>query len=415
MNIPAAPLELQPIFFCTPSRILFGPGIRRDLPALLVRMNLRRAVIVTDRFFSAPGRPAAELAQALRQADVEFEVYDGGLPDPSLALCDAATATLRGKVKADCVIAVGGGSNIDLAKVLTLTLVSGAPAQSYVGVARLPHAPLPLVAIPTTAGTASEITPGAILVAGDGQTKVAVMDNELRARIAVIDPELTVTCPPRVTADAGVDALTHAIESYFTQDAAEFDRAGNPDPGYSGRNVLTRMFARESIRLCFEHLVTSYREPQNLAARTGMALASLYAGLSYGNAGLNAVHALAYGVAALTHETHGTTNAVMLPYVMADLAQDRCADLCDIARLAGVYGGSEATREGALAAARHVRSLVAAVGVATDLKALGVSEKDLERLAQAGVGVQRLTKAYPAADAPARYRSIAQAAYAGRL
>lgn len=415
MNATATPLHLQPIYFCTPPRILVGPGVRRELPALLARMNLRRAVIVTDRFFAAPGGPATELAQALRDVDIECEVYDGGRPDPSLALCDAATAALRGKVKADCVIALGGGSNIDLAKVLTLTLVSGAPAQSYVGAARLGHAPLPLVAIPTTAGTASEITPGAILVAGDGETKVAVMDNELRARIAVIDPELTLTCPPRVTADAGVDALTHAIESYFTQDAADFDRAGNPDPGYSGRNVLTRMFARESIRLCFEHLLTAYREPQNLAARTGMALASLYAGLSYGNAGLNGVHALAYGVAALTHETHGTTNAVMLPYVMADLAAERCEDLCDIARLAGVYSDSATTLQGAIAAARHVRSLIAAVGVATDLQALGVAENDLDRLAQAGVGVHRLTKAYPAADAPARYRSIAQAAYEGRL
>lgn len=416
MTIQApTPLDLQPVFFCTPSRVLFGPGVRRELPALLARMNLRRTVIVTDKFFSAPGRPAAELAQALRDAGLQCEVYDGGQPDPSLALCDAATAALRGHVQPDCVIAVGGGSNIDLAKVLTLTLVSGSPAQSYVGVARLPHPPLPLVAVPTTAGTASEITAGAILVSGDGETKVAVMDNELRARIAVIDPELTLTCPPRVTADAGVDALTHAIESYITQDAAEYDRGGNPDPGYSGRNALTRMFARESIRLCFTHLVTAYREPQNLAARTGMALASLYAGLSYGNAGLHGVHALAYGVAALTHETHGTTNAVMLPYVMADLAQERCEDLCEIARMAGVYSGDIASREGALAAAHHVRSMIAAVGVATDLRALGVSEGDLGRLAQAGVGVQRLTKSYPAADAPKRYAAIAQAAYAARL
>lgn len=414
MNPFTTPIELQPVFFCTPSRILFGPGVRRDLPALLVRMNLRRAVIVTDKFFSAPGRAAAELAEGLRAADVECVLYDGGEPDPSLALCDAATQVLRGKMKPDCVIAVGGGSNIDLAKVLTLTLVSGVAAQSYVGLPHLPHAPLPLVAIPTTAGTASEITPGAILVAGDGETKVAIMDNELRARVALVDPELTITCPPRVTADAGVDALTHAIESYLTQDAASFDRAGNPDPGYSGRNVLTRMFARESIRLCLQHLVAAYREPQNLTARTGMALASLYAGLSYGNAGLNGVHALAYGVAALTHETHGTTNAVMLPYVMADLAQERCEDLCDIARMAGVHDGGT-TRDGALAAARHVRDLICAVGVATDLQALGVSEPELERLAQAGLGVQRLTKAYPAADAPARYRAIARAAYAGRL
>lgn len=405
----------ESIFFCTPSRILFGAGVLAQLPALLQRMGWRRALIVTDGFFAAHGRPGFLLRQCLIDHGIDCDLFDGGVPDPGLALCDAATRAMREGIIPDCVIALGGGSNIDLAKVLTLTLVNGAEAASYVGLDRLPHDPLPLVAIPTTSGTASELTPGAILVAKDGQTKVAVMDNALRARIAVIDPTLTLSCPPRVTADAGVDALTHAIESYITQDAADYDRGGHPDPAYSGRNILTRTFARESIRLCFEHLRTAYREPDNLEARTGMALASLYAGLSYGNAGLHGVHALAYGVAALTHETHGTTNAVMLPYVMAGLAEDRCADLCEIARIAGVHGGSGDTSEGAIAAARFVKQLIADVGVATDLRSLGLAEQDLPGLAAAGVGVQRLTKAYPASDPVGHYSAIVRAAHAGTL
>lgn len=408
-------LSDQSIFFCTPSRILFGPGVVAQLPALLGRMGWCRALIVTDTFFAGPGRPGHELRDRLVEQGIGCDLFDGGEPDPSLALCDAATQELRTRPAPDCVIALGGGSNIDLAKVLTLTLVSGAAAQNYVGLVRLPHEPLPLVAIPTTAGTASELTPGAILVAADGQTKVAVMDNALRARVAVIDPTLTLSCPPRVTADAGVDALTHAIESYITKDASDYDRGGHPDPGYSGRNVLTRMFARESIRLCFAHLRTAYRKPDNLEARTGMALASLYAGLSYGNAGLHGVHALAYGVAALTHETHGTTNAVMLPYVMAKLAQERCADLCEVARIAGAYSGSSDTLEGAQAAARAVKQLIADIGVATDLQALGLAEQDLAGLAAAGAGVQRLTKAYPAADPQAHYAAIVRAAFDGML
>lgn len=409
------PMLVQPIHFCTPPRILFGAGVRKDLPALLRHKGLTRPLIVTDKFFSAPGRAAHELAVALSEVGISHGLFDGGVPDPSLSLCDAATAELRCRPCPDCVIAIGGGSVIDLAKVLTLTLVSGLSANSYVGLERLPHSPLPLIALPTTAGTASEITPGAILVAGDGEPKVAVMDNELRAHIAVIDPELTLTCPPRVTADAGVDALTHAIESYITQDAQHFDREEHPDPGYSGRNHLTRMFAREAIRLCFEHLRRAYEAPSDLQARSGMALASLYAGLSYGNAGLNGVHALAYGVAAITHETHGTTNAVMLPYVMADLANERCADLCEIARMAGVHLDSEPSVSGALAAARYVKDLIGAVGIATDLPALGISDIELPRLTQAGLDVKRLTKAYPAMQVATRYTAIVRAAFQGQI
>lgn len=405
----------QPIHFCTPPRILFGAGVRKNLPALLSHQNFARPLIVTDTYFSAPDRAAHEISVALSEAGISYDLFDGGVPDPNLSLCDAATAELRCRPIPDCVIAIGGGSVIDLAKVLTLTLVSGLSAKSYVGLERLPHAPLPLIALPTTAGTASEITPGAILVAGEGEPKVAVMDNELRARIAVIDPELTLTCPPRVTADAGVDALTHAIESYITQDAQHFDRGGHPDPGYSGRNHLTRMFAREAIRLCFEHLRRAYEVPTDLQARSGMALASLYAGLSYGNAGLHGVHALAYGVAAITHETHGTTNAVMLPYVMADLANERCAELCDIAQMAGVHLGSEPSVAGALAAAQYVKDLIAMIGIATDLPALGISEPELPQLVQTGLDVKRLTKAYPAIQATTRYAAIVGAAFQGRI
>lgn len=406
----------EPIHFCSPSRILFGLGVRHQVPRLLQHLGLRRAVLVTDSYFAGSGRAGAELAVALREAGIQCSVFDGCLPDPSLELCDRATGTLHGHIDPQCVIALGGGSSIDLAKVLTLTLVSGRPAASFVGISSLPHDPLPLIALPTTSGTASELTPGAILVAGDGQTKVAVMDNKLRAQVAVIDPELSVSCPPRVTADAGVDALAHAIESYITQDASQFDREGHPDPGYSGRNALTRVFARESIRLCFAHLHKAYAEPADMTARSGMALASLYAGLSYGSAGLHGVHALAYGLAALTHESHGTTNAALLPYVMAELAGERMDDLCEIACMTGVHSAAATpTRAGALAAAEYVRSLIASVGLPTDLRRMQVSRDDLEGLVKAGLGVQRLTKAFPAAGPAARYAAVVQAAFQGQL
>ncbi len=310
------------VHFCPPGRLIIGCGARHQLPELLARLGYRRGVLVTDSFFTGHTPWVGEYREAARRHGIDTLVYDGGLPDPTTTLCDEATASVRERLAGaapDHVIALGGGSNIDLAKALSLTLPEGRPIAAFtgdIGGCR----PLPLIALPTTAGTGSEATPGAILLDPANATKIAVMDNELRPRIALIDPEFTYTCPPRVTADAGIDAFTHAIESFLTLDSARFERGGNPDPGYTGRSALTMLFARESMRLCFAWMERAYQHGDDTEARIGMAYASLYAALSYGSAGLNAVHGIAYAVAGQTHKSHGSTNAVMLPYVL-----DACA------------------------------------------------------------------------------------------
>jgi alcohol dehydrogenase class IV len=409
--------DVSSFYFCAPQRLLFGWAIRHRLPALLARLRLGRIAFVCDPYFARAGAPGEVMVRELKAAGAEVALFARCSPDPSLGDCDAAHRLLRqSAIRFDSVVVMGGGSAIDLAKVLCLTLEHDGPAARFVG-QRIELAPLPLIALPTTAGTASELTPGAILVAADGLTKVALMANELRARVAIVDPELTVTCPPHVTADAGVDAMTHAIESFLTLDSADFDLEGDMDPGYSGRSHLTRVFAREAMQLCQRHLHTAWQEPGNREARMGMALASVYAGLSYASAGLNAVHALAYGVAALTHAPHGTTNAVMLPYVLQDLVDDRAEDLKDIARIFHRAGSSgDAGTDGSPhRAAQHIRDLIASVGVATDLRALGVLREQLPQIVEAGLGVQRLTKAYPGGSAAERYTRIVEAAFAGRL
>ena len=403
---------LSPGFFCCPTRILFGPGCRHDLAPLIRKLGFTRVALVTDAYFETQSPFVAELVAACTAQGIACSVFGGGEADPTLALCDAATAALRQQVEGpiDCVIALGGGSNIDLAKVLCLTLPGRQAAESYVGLAMFPVKPLPLIALPTTAGTASEITPGAILIRDAQSPKVAVMGNDLRALVAVVDPELTLSCPPRVTADAGVDALTHAIESYITQDAALFDRGGDADPGYSGRNPLTRIFARESISLCFRYLERAYRNGADLEARAGMCMASLYAGLSYASAGLNAVHALAYGLGAVRHETHGRSNGVLLPYVMDSLTDTRAAELGEIASLAAAEGLTAGQ-----SAARIVRDLIVRLGMPENLRDFGIGESDIPRVVEGGLAVARLTKAYPAQDAPARYRRLVERAFAGDI
>ncbi len=407
---------LDQLFWAVPPRIVGGWGSRRQLAPLLQARRLGAALIVTDEFFSRNTPHADELQRDLKAHGIHSLVFDGGVPDPSVDLCIKAqqAVSARGwQDRIDHVIALGGGSNMDLAKVLTLTLKFGGEPGDYVGEGRIVDEPLPLVAIPTTAGTGSEITAGAILVDSDSATKVAVMANDLRPRIAVIDAELTMSCPPKVTAEAGMDALTHAIESYLTQDAAEFDRGGSPDPAYTGRNAITRMFAAEGIRLCFRHLPMAYATGSNRAAREGMAAGSLFAALSYATAGLNAVHGLAYALAGLTHASHGSTNAVYLPYVMDALRDTRQAELAEIARLVGERDGTDVDL--ARRAVVRVRELVGAVGIPTTLSGFGVTEADLPALVENGVAVARLTKAFPIQPAAPVYERIVHNAYAGRL
>lgn len=402
------------IHFCPPARVILGCGSRAQLPALLARLGYRSGVLVTDTFFSTKTPWVREYVEAAAALGIATVVYDGGKPDPTTTLCDDATAAIRAQLDAsrpDHVIALGGGSNIDLAKALCLTIPAGEPVSRFIGA--LPAAPdaLPLIALPTTAGTGSEATPGAILIDPANATKVAVMDNVLRPVIALIDPEFTYTCPPRVTADSGVDALTHAIESYLTLDSFEFDRGGHPDPGYSGRSSLTMMFAREAIALCARYLMRTYHDGSDTEARIGMAYASHYAALSYGGAGLNAVHGIAYAVAGLTHQSHGSTNAVMLPYVLDALRPERHRELLDIARLFGIDtdDDTQAVRQLPLV----IRDLVAELGIPTTLEAFGVSETQLPALTDDALAVTRLARAFPVKDVADTYARIVRHAWHG--
>ena len=404
----------NPITLCTPSRVLCADGARFRIAPLCRSLGWRQALVVTDRWFAQHSPALTELLQALQAQGIEAHVFDGGEPDPSTTLVDRATAwTLEQGAAPDHLIAWGGGSNIDLAKALCVTLSSRRPVAELVGHTNWPAPPLPLVAVPTTAGTGSEITPGAILVQPGSATKVALMANALRPAVAVIDPELTWSCPPRVTADAGLDALTHAIESWLTLDASAFDNAGDPDPGYSGRNEVTVMFAREATALAFRHLTTAFEQPQDRAARNAMARASLYAAMSYATAGLNAVHGLAYALAGLTHASHGSTNAVMLPYVMDALVDCRRDELADIARLAGAPEADPHTL--ARQAPVLTRALVRRLGLAGDLVTFGVTEDQLPVLIADGLSVTRLAKAWPGDPADDAYPRIVRNAYLGQL
>ncbi|AKM32271.1 alcohol dehydrogenase [Pandoraea faecigallinarum] len=404
------------IHFCAPSRLIIELGYRNRLPGLVQHLGYRRGLLVTDGFFATQTPWVREYVAACERAGVQMIVYDGGLPDPTTDLCDRATSELRavmGGRLPDHVVSLGGGSNIDLAKALCLTLPDGRAIRDF-GNGVTSDAPIiDHIAVPTTAGTGSELTPGAILFDPSTGIKTAVMDNRLRPVVAAIDPELTFTCPPRVTAESGIDALTHALESFVTRDASEFDRNGSVDPGYSGRSALTMSFARESIRLAATYLLRCYEDGNDTEARVGMCYASVYAAMSYGSAGLNAVHGIAYGVAALTHKSHGATNAVVLPYVIDALCEVRHTELLEVARIFGVTLTDDV--EAVRALPRKLRELVGKLGIPTDLNAFGIPQASLKDLLVDSLGVTRLAKAFPLGNIEESYAQIIDRAWHGGL
>ncbi|HLU02006.1 MAG TPA: iron-containing alcohol dehydrogenase [Advenella sp.] len=406
------------LFFCAPSRLIIREGARHDLPALLAKLGYHSGILVTDRYFAEQTPWVGEYVQAAGKCGISTYVYSGGEPDPSTTLCDRATQHILAQTQGqtpDHVIALGGGSNMDLAKALTLTLRSKKPVAHYKdGIGN--DEPLPFIAMPTTSGTASEVTPGAILIDPDNATKIALMDNRLRPFIALVDPQFTYSCPPRVTADAGIDALIHAMESYVTMDSNQFERNNNPDPGYSGRTHLSKMFARESMMLCARHLRQAYRNGADAQARIGMSYASVFAGLSYGSAGLNAVHGIAYSIAGLTHETHGRTNAVVLPYVLYELRENRLQELKDIAAIFGITDqGHEHEQDTVLQLVRTLQTLVSELGIPNNLKDFGIKEADLPRLYADAMSVTRLRNAFAVPDTSASYLRIIANAWTGEF
>src|SRR5947199_8951079 len=205
---------------------------------------------------------------------------------------------------------------MDLAKITATLLAHGGTPRTYVGDDRVPGPILPLVCVPTTAGTGSEVSAAAVLTDSDNHMKVGALSNYLRPRIAVVDPQLTVSCPPKVTADSGIDALTHAIEAYTAVDNDHFPLPAGERTVYQGRHPFGDMLAEKAITLIGRHLRQAVAYGNNVEAREGMALGATLAGLAFSNVGVALVHAMEYPVGGATHCSHGAGNGLLLPFVM---------------------------------------------------------------------------------------------------
>jgi alcohol dehydrogenase len=376
--------------FATAGRISFGVGCARFLPDVLQAFG-ERVLFCTDANLVAAGvvEPLAALVRA--SGNREVLVYDGGEAEIGFVGAERCCEQVR-SFSPTVVVGVGGGSNLDLAKVVATRLTAGRPVDKWQEEG-VPASALPIVALPTTAGTGSEVTPIAVLTDEANQVKVGFPSRSLLPRAVLVDPLLTISCPPRVTAWSGMDALSHAVEAYMAIDYSAKGPRGYDDQSFVGKNPVSDALALDAISRIGANLPRAVATGDDLVARTEMALASLLAGMAFSTAGTAIVHALQYPIGALTKTAHGLGNAVLMPAAARFNTSSRPHE----AAQASWALGSSALSAGDAAAELPdlLGNLALAVGITPNLRSLGVVEADLQAIALSASRITRLTANNP--------------------
>ena len=376
--------------FSTAGRIFFGWGaasVLRDV----AREFGRRVFICTDQNMVKAGICETVTAH-LSQGIAEVKVFDGGVPEVDRRTIEWASTMARA-YSPNVIIGLGGGSNLDLAKAVALLVKHPGPLSTYYGENNVPGPVAAVIAVPTTAGTGSEVSPVAVVADPERAMKIGIASRALIPKWAVVDPALTVSCPASVTAHSGMDALAHAIESFCARVRTDV----TPQSIFVGKNPLSDVLAMRAISAIAKFLPTAVAEPSDRAAREGMAFASLLAGMAFSAAGTAAVHALQYPVGEATHTPHGLGNAVLLPTVMKNITPSRISEMAYIARSLDPDLASATDEDAAPRAAWLVEQLGAKVGIPKGLRALGVKEDQLPELARMASSVRRLLDNSPVA------------------
>jgi alcohol dehydrogenase class IV len=373
-----------------PGTVLLGPGQRRQLPAVLARFGTRALVCTDERMAGDP--VFAELVAAVRARGIDVEVYARIEPDlPRENLLDLARA--HGGTTYDVVVGVGGGSVLDFAKVASQVLAHGADVRDLYGENVVAAPGLPIVTVPTTGGTGAEVTCIAVVYDAEKGMKLGVASPYLEPSVAIVDPELTLTCPPGLTAATGADALTHLVEAFT-------GRAKNPGPEeieahlYVGKNLLTDLYCRHGLALAAGAFARVVADPSDLAARTDKMTAAFCAGMAINTAGTAGAHAIQSPIGALTHTAHGLGVGALLPYVMRFNLPARVEEFAEIGSILGAPGtGSLEAR--AQAGIRRVEVLLDTLGCPLNLKALGLEPDQFEYVADQALLATRLTANNP--------------------
>ncbi|WP_306868098.1 iron-containing alcohol dehydrogenase [Neorhizobium galegae] len=394
-----------------PHEILFGKGQRHALPRVASRFGTR-ALVCTDQRF-AQTAVFAEIVTALRAASIDVLIHDGVMPDvprDTVAVCVNDARDFN----PDMVIGIGGGSCLDMAKCAALLLSHGGNLQDYYGEFKVPAPTLPVIAVPTTAGTGSEVTPVAVVSDPDRTLKVGISSPYLIASTAICDPELTMSCPPGLTAVAGADALTHAIEA-FTAAHRGTDASLAQNHVFIGKSALTDHFALLAIKLLGRSLEKACNDGSDEDARSDVMMGALAAGCAFGTAGTAAAHAIQYPAGALTHTAHGLGVATLMPYVMSYNSSASAPELAEVGAALGLDQTGLGLQEMAEAAIEEVRRLFAAIGITPTLDALGLPADKIDWTAEQAFGIDRLIKNNPRPFDLEAMKRLVRAAYDGDL
>lgn len=392
-----------------PRQLMVGEGVAQNLPRVVAECG-SRVLIVTDRVLLGQPR-VAELVAAVQAAVDTVAVFADATSDVPLTDVDLAVS-VAAEVDADVLLAIGGGTVIDLAKIVGVIRRHGGTPRDYYGESKVPGPTVPLVAVPTTSGTGSELTPVSVLTDPDRELKVGVSSVHLVPDFAVVDPELTYTCPATVTAHSGIDAFCHAVESYTARPRAHGPR-DLVEQVFRGRNPVTDHHALQAAERIARSLRRAVRDGGDADARADMSYGSVLAGIAFSHAGNAVPHALQYPIGAATHTPHGLGVGLLLPYALTaakDAVRDRLATLAGVCGL-DVADASEA--EAADAFLNWLAGLLADIGIPASLAEIGVERADLPRFAEMASGVTRLVQNHPGLTDTASLGAILDAAWVG--
>jgi alcohol dehydrogenase len=348
--------------FSTIRQIIFGVGSFQKLGEEAKKLQARKILLVIDKKLCEMGLGEKAL-DILKVEKISAALFEQGKAEPELEAAD--TCTQFGKDNAcDFVIGIGGGSTLDTAKAAAVLMTNEGRASEYQGFDKVRNPGLKTIMIPTTAGTGSEVTPTAVFINREKGIKLGINSPYIFPTLALLDPELTVSLPPNLTASTGMDALTHAIESYVGKNASP----------------ITDMFALKALELIWESLSIAVKDGENIFARSKMLLGSCLAGVAITNAGTGASHAMSYALSVLRKVPHGVSNGILIPHVMEHNYSGALEKFAILAQKMGVSVDKLVPEKAALAGCAKVAELTQEIGIPKHLKSFGITESMIPQL-----------------------------------
>ncbi|MCI5148467.1 MAG: molybdopterin-guanine dinucleotide biosynthesis protein B [Candidatus Electrothrix sp. MAN1_4] len=363
--------NMQSFTVTQPTRLQFGAGAVRELGSTVKNFNGSKVLLVVD-----PGLVKAGLLERftapLEQEKISFVVYDEIDPEPGLKLADKGCAIAQ-EAGCDCVVGAGGGSAMDVAKAIAILLTNGGKAVDYLGLGLIKKPGVPKIMVPTSAGTGAEVTFTAVFINEETGSKGGMNGDPLYPDAAILDPELTLTLPAKVTAYTGIDALTHALESYTSTQS----------------HVISEMYSLEAIDLIARNLPAACANGTNLEARSAMLMGSLLGGKALATAGVGLVHAMAYPMGGMFGVPHGLANAVLLPYVVQYNLPGNYEKFALLAEVLGQNTEGLSRRDAASLCVEALYDLNADVGIPATLKDLDIPFDKIPEMAEIALTVTR--------------------------